>query len=230
MRAEMHGRDCAQRPATAGLPGIPHFAPKAKRVIYLFQSGGPSQLDLFDYKPQLDEAARPGSAGFRAPGQRLTGMTLDQTTLPDCAFDLQVRSARQIGRLGQRTAAAHGENRRRLVLHQVDAHGAINHDPAITFLSDRLPDWRDGRALGSWIAYGLGSENKDLPAFVVMISQGGGPSDQPLYDRLWGSGFLPTQLSGREVPHRSAIRCCTCPIPRDSAAKPGAGFSTIWRS
>ena len=96
--------------ATGGLPGLPHFAPKAKRVIYLFQSGGPSQLELFDYKPQLEKFRGQDLPDSVRRGQRLTGMTAHQSHFPDCAFDLQVRSAREIGRNFERVAAAHRED------------------------------------------------------------------------------------------------------------------------
>ena len=176
-----------------GLPGIPHFAPKAKRVIWLFQSGGPSQMELFDYKPQLD-----GLRGSELPnsirkGQRLTGMTSTQESFPVVnsifKFKQHGQAGAWISELLPHTAKAADE----LCFIRSMHTEAINHDPAITFFQTGFQI--AGRpSIGSWLAYGLGSESTDLPAFVVMVTQGGG--GQPLYDRLWGSGFLPTKYQG----------------------------------
>ena len=176
-----------------GLPGIPHFAPKAKRVIWLFQSGGPSQMDLFDYKPALD-----GLRGTELPdsirkGQRLTGMTSTQEGFPVVnslfKFKQHGQAGAWISELLPHTAKAADE----LCFIRSMHTEAINHDPAITFFQTGFQI--AGRpSIGSWLAYGLGSESTDLPAFVVMVTQGTG--GQPLYDRLWGSGFLPTKYQG----------------------------------
>ena len=175
------------------LPGIPHFAPKAKRVIWLFQSGGPSQMDLFDYKPALD-----GLRGTELPdsirkGQRLTGMTSTQEGFPVVnslfKFKQHGQAGAWISELLPHTAKAADE----LCFIRSMHTEAINHDPAITFFQTGFQI--AGRpSIGSWLAYGLGSESTDLPAFVVMVTQGTG--GQPLYDRLWGSGFLPTKYQG----------------------------------
>ena len=158
--------------AAGGLPGFPHFAPKAKRVIYLFQSGGPSQLELFDYKPQLEKFARPGSARFRAPRPAAHGDDGSSVTLSDCAFDLQVRSAWQIGRTLSELLPHTAKIADDLCFIKSMNTEQINHDPAITFSHTGFQ--LAGRpSLGAWVAYGLGSENKDLPAFVVMVSLGG---------------------------------------------------------
>jgi len=182
--------------ATGGLPGLPHFAPKAKRVIYLFQSGAPSQLDLFDHKPLL--AARHGTdlPDSIRQGQRLTGMTATQERFPIAPtrfrFAQHGRSGAWLSELLPHTARVADELCFIKTLHTE----AINHDPAITFFQTGAQ--LAGRpSIGSWLSYGLGSENRDLPAFVALLSNGtGNPADQPLYDRLWSSGFLPTQHQG----------------------------------
>ncbi|HUQ93255.1 MAG TPA: DUF1501 domain-containing protein [Bryobacteraceae bacterium] len=177
----------------AGGSGAP--APKARRVIYLFQSGGPSQMELFDYKPRLKEfqgAELPESVRM---GQRLTGMSATQSTFPivpsKFAFSRHGQSGAWVSELLPHTAKIADQLTIIRSLHTE----AINHDPAVTFL--QTGSQIAGRpSLGSWLAYGLGAETKDLPAFVVMISPGQGGGGQPLYDRLWGSGFLPTQYQG----------------------------------
>ena len=182
--------------ATSGLPGLPHFPPKAKRVIYLFQSGAPSQMELFDYKPRLAEfrgAELPDSIRM---GQRLTGMTSTQSSFPVAPslfqFAQHGNSGAWVSELMPHTAKIADQ----LCFIKSMHTEAINHDPAVTFFQTGAQ--LAGRpSIGAWLSYGLGSENKDLPAFVVMISQGtGNPNDQPLYDRLWGSGFLPTKYQG----------------------------------
>src|SRR6202035_1787254 len=179
-----------------GLPDLPHFPPKAKRVIYLFQSGAPSQMELFDYKPKLSDyrgAELPDSIRM---GQRLTGMTSTQSSFPVAPslfhFAQHGSSGAWVSELLPHTARIADE----LCFIRSMHTEAINHDPAITFFQSGAQ--LAGRpSMGAWLAYGLGSENRDLPAFVVMISQGSGnPADQPLYDRLWGSGFLPSQYQG----------------------------------
>jgi hypothetical protein len=182
--------------AEAGQEGVPHFAGKAKRVIYLFQSGAPSQLDLFDPKPGL--TARIGTelpASIRM-GQRLTGMTSGQASFPVAPsmfrFDRHGESGLEISELLPNIAGQADD----LCLIRTLHTEAINHDPAITFSQTGFQ--QAGRpSLGAWVAYGLGSETRDLPSFVVLTSRGTGrPDDQPLYDRLWGSGFLPSRYQG----------------------------------
>jgi hypothetical protein len=174
----------------------PHFRPRAKRVIYLFQSGAPSQLDLFDPKPDLF-----GRFGEELPdsirrGQRLTGMTASQSRFPVAPsryrFEQHGRSGLALSELLPYT----GSIADRICLVRSMHTEAINHDPAITFFQTGAQI--AGRpSMGAWAAYGLGSENQDLPAFVSLVSNGSGnPNDQPLYDRLWGSGFLPSKYQG----------------------------------
>ena len=184
--------DSLERPFP-GLPALPHLAPKAKRVIWLFQSGGPSQMDLFDYKPQLDRWRGEDLPDSIRKGQRLTGMTSTQDSFPVVnsvfKFKRHGQSGAWISEILPETAKVIDD----LCIIKSMHTEAINHDPAITFIQTGAQI--AGRpSIGAWLAYGLGSESRDLPAFVVMVTQGGG--GQPLYDRLWGSGFLPTQYQG----------------------------------
>jgi hypothetical protein len=183
-------------PEGAGVAGFPNFPARARRVIYLFQSGAPSQVDLFDPKPGLA-----GLQGTDLPdsirmGQRLTGMTSRQDRFPVAAsrfsFARHGQSGAALSELLPFTSKVADE----LCFIRSMHTEAINHDPAVTFFQTGAQ--LAGRpSIGSWVSYGLGSENQDLPAFVVMISRGSGnPIDQPLYDRLWGSGFLPTTYQG----------------------------------
>lgn len=177
-------------------PKPPHFAPKAKRVIYLFQSGAPSQLDLFDYKPQMDKLFDTDLPDSVRMGQRLTGMTSGQARFPVAPsifkFQQHGQSGAWVSELLPHVAAIADE----LCFIKTMQTEAINHDPAMTFFQTGFQI--AGRpSMGSWISYGLGAANRDLPAFVALSSRGSGrPSCQPLYDRLWGSGFLPTVYQG----------------------------------
>ncbi len=173
---------------TSGL----HLPARAKRVIYLSQSGAPSQLDLFDYKPALKKFHKTELPDSIRRGQRLTGMTAGQTSFPIAASMFQFaqhgKSGTWMSELLPHTAKIADE----ICVVKSMYTEAINHDPAITFL--QTGSIQAGRpSMGSWISYGLGSENKDLPTFVALTSGAGG---QPLYDRLWGSGFLPTKHQG----------------------------------
>lgn len=177
------------------LPGVPHFAPKAKRVIFLFQAGGPSQLELFDAKPNLEKFRAQNLPDSIRQGQRLTGMTAHQSSFPTAPslykFAQHGKSGAWLSELLPHTAKIADDISFIKSMHTEQ----INHDPAQTFALTGFQ--LAGRpSLGSWLAYGLGSENKDLPAFVVLVSVGRNGGDQPLYDRLWGSGFLPSQHQG----------------------------------
>jgi uncharacterized protein (DUF1501 family) len=177
------------------LPAL-HFAPKAKRVVYLFQSGGPSHLELFDYKPKLKDLHGSELPDSIRQGQRLTGMTSGQKSFPVIApkfkFAQHGQCGAWIGELLPHTARIVDE----LCIIRSMHTEAINHDPAITYI--QTGSQQPGRpSLGAWLSYGLGSEAEDLPAFVVMISHGSGAdSNQGLLDRLWGSGFLPSSHQG----------------------------------
>ncbi|MEX2304402.1 MAG: DUF1501 domain-containing protein [Bryobacterales bacterium] len=183
--------------AAAGLDGLPHFAPKAKRIIYLFQSGAPSQMELFDYKPQLREQLGVELPASIRKGQRLTGMTATQASFPLVPsmfpFSQHGQSGAWVSELMPHVAKIADE----LCFVRSMHTEAINHDPAVTFFQTGAQ--LAGRpSIGSWLAYGLGSENQDLPAFVVMVSKGSGQPEggQPLAERMWGSGFLPTRYQG----------------------------------
>ena len=174
----------------------PHFKPTAKRIIYLFQSGAPSQLDLFDHKPKLKDLFAKELPDSIRRGQRLTGMTATQESFPVAPtkykFAQHGKSGAWLSSLLPHTAKVADE----LCFIKTIHTDAINHDPAITF-SQTGAQLAGRPSLGAWIAYGLGSVAEDLPAFVVLVSSGSGNlADQPLYDRLWGSGFLPSRYQG----------------------------------
>jgi Protein of unknown function (DUF1501) len=175
---------------------LPHFLPKAKRVIYLFQSGGPSQLDLFDPKPQLEKYRGQNLPDSIRMGQRLTGMTASQATFPTAPsifkFARHGQTGAWLSELLPHTARVVDD----LCFIKSMQTEQINHDPAITFMTTGFQ--LAGRpSIGSWISYGLGSENRNMPAFISMVSVGtGNTNDQPLYDRLWGSAFLPSKYQG----------------------------------
>ena len=178
-----------------GLPGLPHFVPKAKRVIYLFQSGAPSQIELFDYKPKLQQLRGTDLPDSVRQGQRLTAMTASQASFPIVPSMFSFRQRGQSGAWVSELLPHTAEIADKLCFVKSMHTEAINHDPAVTFFQTGAQ--LAGRpSIGAWISYGLGSENRDLPAFVVMVSSGSGRSGQPLYDRLWGSGFLPTRYQG----------------------------------
>lgn len=177
-------------------PKAPHFAPKAKCVIYLHQSGAPSQLDLFDYKPAMKAMFDKDLPDSVRMGQRLTGMTSGQARFPVAPsvfkFQQYGQSGAWISELLPHIAGLADDICIIKTLHT----DAINHDPAMTFFQTGFQI--AGRpSMGAWVSYGLGSANRDLPAFVALSSRGSGrPSCQPLYDRLWGSGFLPSVYQG----------------------------------
>jgi len=183
-------------PSGNGLLGAPHFRPRARRVIYLFQSGGPSQLDLFDPKPRLiAENGKELPESVRR-GQRLTGMSGNQASLPlaGSIFDFKQHggSGAWVSELLPHTAGIVDQ----LCFVKSMYTEAINHDPAITFF--QTGSEIAGRpSMGSWISYGLGSENGDLPAYCVLVSKNKG--GQPLYARLWGAGFLPSRHQGVQL-------------------------------
>jgi hypothetical protein len=176
-----------------GVLGAPHFPARAKRVIYLFQSGGPAQQDLFDYKPLLNEKNSEQLPEHVRGGQRLTGMSVNQASLPLAGsafrFTRQGKCGAWLSELLPFTAKVVDE----LCIVRSMFTEAINHDPAITFF--QTGSQNAGRpSMGSWVSYGLGSMNENLPAFVVLVTKGKG--DQPLYARLWGNGFLDSHYQG----------------------------------
>jgi hypothetical protein len=183
-------------PKTTGLVGLPHFAPKAKRVIYLHQSGAPSQIDLFDYKPQLKKEHGKELPDSIRNGQRITGMTSGQSAFPVASSLFKFSQHGQSGTWLSELVPFHGQIVDDIAIIKTANTEAINHDPAITFI--QTGSQQPGRpSMGSWVSYGLGSENQNLPAFVVLISQSSAINvDQPLFSRLWGSGFLPSNYQG----------------------------------
>ena len=177
-------------------PAFPNFAPKAKRIIYLFQSGAPSQMDLFDPKPELEKRRGEDLPASIRQGQRLTTMTSGQSKFPVAPsmfkFAQYGKSGAWFSELMPRMSAMADEW---CIVRSMNTE-AINHDPAITFM--QTGSQLAGRpSIGSWVGYGLGSVNQDLPAYVVLSSFGSGrKDDQPLYDRLWSAGFLPAKHQG----------------------------------
>ena len=184
--------------ARDGLAGEhkPHFPAKAKRVIFLFQSGGPSHLELFDYKPALARHHGQELPDTIRMGQRLTGMTSGQKSFPVIAPKFKFRQHGKSGTWLSELLPHTGRVIDDLCLVRSMQTDAINHDPAITFF--QTGSQQPGRpSFGSWLSYGLGSVAENLPAFVVMISHGSGAdANQGLLDRLWGSGFLPSSHQG----------------------------------
>ena len=181
--------------SNTSLSGMPHFAPMAKRVIYLFQSGGPSQHELWDYKPKLADMVGNDLPPSVRGNQRVTAMTSGQLSFPIVPslykFDQHGESGAWVSELMPHTAKIVDD----LAFIKSMHTEAINHDPGITFFQTGAQ--LAGRpSIGAWLDYGLGSMNEDLPSFVAMVSIGSGNGGQPLYDRLWGSGFLPTKHQG----------------------------------
>src|ERR1700676_1566106 len=192
----LNGDLLADGVTTGGLAGLPHFPPTAKRIIYLFQSGGPSTLELFDYKPMLEKWSGTDLPASVRNGQRLPSMTATQTSFPIAPsifkFAKHGQSGAWVSELLPETAKVVDD----LCFVKSVYTEQINHDPATTFAQTGFQ--LAGRAsLGAWLSSGLGTENKDLPAFVVMVSQPRvSAPGQPLADRLWGTGFLPTRYQG----------------------------------
>ena len=190
------GRSESDSDSQAALTSGIHHPAKAKRIIYLFQSGAPSQMDLFDPKPDLENRRGEDLPESIRQGQRLTTMTSGQSKFPVAPsmfkFAQHGKSGMWFSELMPQMASLADNWCQIRSMHTE----AINHDPAITFC--QTGSQLAGRpSIGSWISYGLGSQNKDLPAYVVLTSFGTGrPDDQPLYDRLWGAGFLPSQHQG----------------------------------
>jgi hypothetical protein len=181
--------------AFGGLPGLPHFAPKAKRVIYLFMAGAPSHIDLFDYKPKLVDSAGKDLPDSVRGTQRLTGFTRSQNSLPVIPsafkFAQHGQSGAWLSELLPYTAKVADD----LCFIKSMNTEQINHDPAVMYLLTgfQLP----GRpSLGAWVSYALGSENRNLPALIAMVTTGKGTNGAPAFDRHWGNGFLPAKYQG----------------------------------
>ncbi len=191
--ASLLGQSAEKPRGTPGVLDKPHHPPKAKRIIYLFMAGGPSQLDLFDHKPLLNEKNGTDLPDSVRKGQRLTGMSGNQSLLPLAGsifkFDKHGKCGATVSDLLPNTAKMVDD----LAFVKSCHTEAINHDPAITFF--QTGSQLAGRpAFGSWLSYGLGSLNANLPAFVVLVSKD--KTEQGLYARLWGNGFLPSTHQG----------------------------------
>jgi hypothetical protein len=175
-------------------PGVPHFAPKAKRVIYLFQNGAPAQQELFDYKPKLREMNGKEIPPSVRGTQRLTGMTADQSSFPLVGSFVDFKqfgdSRAWISDLLPYTAKIVDD----LCIVRSMFTEAINHDPALTFIQTGSQQG-NRPSMGSWLSYGLGNENKNLPAFTVLLSRGIG-NGQGVYSKLWSNGFLDSVHQG----------------------------------
>ena len=173
---------------------LPHFAPKAKRIIYLFQSGAPSQLDLFDYKPKLKEMFGQELPASIRGEQRVTGMTAHQKSFPLAGSKFNFAQYGK-GRIWlSEILPYHQQIADEMCVIKSMHTEAINHDPAVTFL--QTGSQQGARpSFGSWVSYGLGSENKNLPAFCVLLSRSNN-GDQPLYAKLWNNAFLPSEHQG----------------------------------
>ncbi|MEM9021408.1 MAG: DUF1501 domain-containing protein [Planctomycetota bacterium] len=187
----------APAPTSPGLPSLPHFSAKAKRAIYLFQSGGPSHIDMWDYKPNMSARHGEPLPDSVRGDQRVTGMTSGQAQFlvngPIKAFKQHGQCGRWVGsELIPHTAEIVDD----IALLKAVNTEAINHDPGITYIN--TGSQQVGHAsLGAWLSYGLGSENENLPAYMVLLSQGTGKDPgQPIFSRLWGSGYLPSEHQG----------------------------------
>ena len=176
------------------MTGLPHFAPRAKRIIYLFQNGAPSQLDLFDYKPKLNEMFGEELPASVRMGQRLTGMTADQKKFPLAGsyfkFNQYGKHQMWFSELLPHISSIADD----LCIIKSLHTEAINHDPALTFFQTGA-QVGNRPSMGAWLSYGLGSENKNLPAFCVLLSKGKG-NGQGVYSKLWTNGFLDSYHQG----------------------------------
>lgn len=173
--------------------GLPHHLPKAKRVVYLFQSGGPSQFEMWDYKPKLKNMFGQDLPDSVRQGQRLTGMSAEQTSFPMAPSIFDFNQYGKTGTWASELLPYTSEVVDELCFIKSMQTDQINHDPAITFM--QTGNQLAGRpSIGSWLSYGLGSDNDNLPTFITLITKNMG--GQPLYSRLWGNGFLPTEHQG----------------------------------
>jgi len=184
----------SRSPEEAIMQGLPHFAPKAKRVIYLFQNGAPSQLETFDYKPLLNKMVGQNLPESIRNGQRLTGMTASQTTFPLVGsyfgFKQYGNSGAWVSDLFPHMSKIVDD----ICIVKTMHTEAINHDPALTFFQSGAQQG-NRPSMGSWVSYGLGTENSNLPAFCVLLSRGKG-NGQGVYSKLWTNGFLDSVHQG----------------------------------
>ncbi|MBL8816995.1 MAG: DUF1501 domain-containing protein [Planctomyces sp.] len=189
-------RGDGSRQENGALPGIPHHPPTAKRFIYLFMNGGPSQMDMFDYKPELDALFDKDLPDSVRQGQRITTMTSGQARFPMAPSMFRFQQHGQCGRYVSELLPETAKVVDDLSFMYSVRTNAINHDPAVTYIQTgrELPGWP---SMGAWLTYGLGAGTENLPNYVVMTpSWTGRKSAQALYSRLWGTGFLPPNLQG----------------------------------
>lgn len=180
---------------SAGSPGPTHFRPRVNRVIYLCQSGAPSQIETFDYKPSLDRLNGQELPDSVRMGQRITGMTAGQTTFPAAPSFVPFRQHGESGQWISDMLPHHHKIADDICIVRSMYTEAINHDPAITFF--QTGHQQPGRpSLGAWVSYGLGCETADYPAFIVLLDKNTDSQAQPVYSRLWGAGFLPSNHQG----------------------------------
>ena len=188
----------AKRNGVPGIPGLPHFAPKAKRVIYLFMSGAPSQMDMFDYKPEMGKWFDKDLPESIRMGQRLTTMTSGQKRFPiaPSIYNFKKYDNNENGAWISELLPHTGTVAKDLAILRTVYTEAINHDPAITYILTgfQIPGFA---SMGAWLSYGLGNETDNLPSFVVLNSTWTGRKEaQALFSRLWGSAFLPSRHQG----------------------------------
>src|SRR6185295_4506451 len=182
--------------AHPGLPDMPHFAPKAKRLIYLFMNGGPSQIDLLDYKPGLEKIYDTDLPDSIRRGQRLTTMTSGQARFPIAPSKYEFSRRGQCGMWMSELLPNLGQCADDMVFIRSMHTEAINHEPAICYI--QTGNQVTGRpCLGSWVSYGLGSLNENLPTFVVLVAQPTNTEQvQAISARLWSSGYLSGEHAG----------------------------------
>ncbi|MEO5977588.1 MAG: DUF1501 domain-containing protein [Chryseolinea sp.] len=176
------------------ISGLPHFAPKAKRIIYLFQNGAPSQLESFDYKPLLNKMAGENLPESIRQGQRLTGMTSGQSSFPLIGSHFSFKQYGQSGAWVSELFPHMSKIVDEVCFIKTMHTEAINHDPALTFMQSGAQQG-NRPSMGAWLSYGLGSENKNLPAYCVLLSRGRG-NGQGVYSKLWSNGFLDSVHQG----------------------------------
>jgi Protein of unknown function (DUF1501) len=183
----------------AELPGARHVTPKAKSIIYLFQSGGPSHVDLFDYKPALRKFHSEELPDSVRGNQRVTGMTAKQSSFPVVAPFWKMQRCGARGTWMSELLPFTQQIVDEITIIKSVHTEAINHDPAITYINTGSQQMGHA-SLGAWLSYGLGNMNENLPAYLVMLSQGTGKRPgQPLFSRLWGNGYLPSNHQGVQL-------------------------------
>jgi hypothetical protein len=201
--SDIHAQNRTAQRGMGDRSELPHFAPRARRVIYLFQSGGPFQLDLWDHKPRLRERFGEEVPRSVYPDERKTTMTSAQSVFATAPSRFAFYRHRSCGTPYSELLPHLGGIADQLCVINSMHTEAINHDPAIIFF--QAGSQIAGRpSIGAWLSYGLGSENANLPTFVAMSSKGSGRPGQPLYDRLWGSRFLPSQHQGVKFRNQGA--------------------------